>query len=353
MKTILLIEDNKDVRENTAEILTLSNFNVITAENGKAGVELAIQEHPDLIICDIMMPVMDGYSALHTLSRNKDTASIPFIFLTAKTERSDLRKGMEMGADDYITKPFDDIELLNAVEARLNKVDALKKDFATSIEGFNEFISAAKKVQQLNLLSDEHEVRHYKKKQLIYEAGGRPMSMFFTVKGKLKNFRTNDDGKELITAIFKEGDYFGYAPLFEERPYEDTVEALEDCEIMLIPKEEFFELVSNDPTVSGRFIKMLADNLSEREEQLLQLAYNSVRKRVADSLLRVQSSYKKAGQQGNPVLHFTREDLANVVGTATESLIRTLSEFKSEKLIEIKEGKISILNEEKLRKMVN
>ncbi|MBK9731174.1 MAG: response regulator [Chitinophagaceae bacterium] len=352
MKTILLIEDNKDVRENTAEILSLSNFNVITAENGKTGVDLALKEHPDLIICDIMMPVMDGYSVLHTLSRNKETSTIPFIFLTAKTERNDLRKGMEMGADDYITKPFDDIELLNAVEARLHKAEALKKDFATSIEGFNEFISAAKKVQQLNLLSEEHEVRHYKKKQLIYEAGGRPMSMFFTVQGKLKNFRTNDDGKELITTIFKEGDYFGYTPLLEERSYQDTVEALEDCEVMLIPKEEFFELISNDSTVASRFIRMLADNLSEREDQLLQLAYNSVRKRVANSLLRVQGSYQKA-DQANPVLHFTREDLANVVGTATESLIRTLSEFKSERLIEIKDGKISILNEEKLRKMVN
>jgi CRP-like cAMP-binding protein len=97
---------------------------------------------------------------------------------------------------------------------------------------------------------------------------------------------------------------------------------------------------------------MLADNLSEREEQLLQLAYNSVRKRVANSLLHVQSRYKKSDID-NPVLQFTREDLANVVGTATESLIRTLSDFKSEKLIDIKDGKISILNEEKLRKMVN
>lgn len=352
MKSILLIEDNKDVRENTAEILSLSNYKVLTAENGKAGVELAIQEHPDLIICDIMMPVMDGYSVLHSLSKNIETSSIPFIFLTAKTERSDLRKGMEMGADDYITKPFDDIELLNAVEARLSKAAALKRDFAISIEGFNEFISAAKKVQHLNLLSDEHEVRNYKKRQLIYEASGRPVCMFFIEKGKVKVFRTNDDGKELITSIFKEGEFFGYTPLFEESHYQDSAEALEDCEVMLIPKEEFFDLISNDPSVAGRFIRMLADNLSEREEQLLQLAYNSVRKRVANSLLHVQSRYKKSDKD-NPLIQFTREDLANVVGTATESLIRTLSDFKSEHLIDIKDGKISILNEDKLRKMLN
>ncbi len=94
MKKILLIEDNKDVRENTAEILKLANYNVLTAKNGKEGVEMAQKEKPDLIICDIMMPVLDGHGALHMLSKNEETASIPFIYLTAKAERSDFRKGM-------------------------------------------------------------------------------------------------------------------------------------------------------------------------------------------------------------------------------------------------------------------
>ncbi len=203
MKTILLIEDNKDVRENTAEILELSNFKVLTADNGKAGVELAIKEHPDLIICDIMMPQLDGYGALHLLSKNKDTAAIPFIFLTAKTERGDFRKGMEMGADDYITKPFDEVELLNAVEARLKKSEVLKKDFANSIEGFNEFVSTAKKIQNLDLLSDLHEVRTFKKRQVIYEVSTRPVNIFFIEKGKVKIYRTNEDGKETDHQYFE------------------------------------------------------------------------------------------------------------------------------------------------------
>src|ERR671912_165534 len=119
MKKILIIEDNEEVRENTSEILELSNYKVFTAENGKIGVEIAKKEKPDLIVCDIMMPVLDGYGVLHLLGKNEETSGIPFIFLTAKTERGDLRKGMEMGADDYITKPFDEIELLNAIEVRL------------------------------------------------------------------------------------------------------------------------------------------------------------------------------------------------------------------------------------------
>mgnify|MGYP000663310654 CR=1 FL=1 len=100
MKKILLIEDNMEMRENTAEILGLANYQVVTAENGKEGVRLAQAEKPDLIICDIMMPELDGYGVLHMLSKTPELASIPFIFLTAKAEKSDHRKGMTMGADD-------------------------------------------------------------------------------------------------------------------------------------------------------------------------------------------------------------------------------------------------------------
>src|SRR3954471_17516952 len=126
---ILLIEDNKEVRENTAEILELAGYNVSTAADGKKGVEEVNKRKPDLIICDIMMPVLDGYGVLHLLGKNEDTANIPFIFLTAKTERLEIRKGMEMGADDYITKPFDKIELLNAIESRLKKAESIKKEY--------------------------------------------------------------------------------------------------------------------------------------------------------------------------------------------------------------------------------
>src|SRR5690606_41128830 len=98
---ILIIEDNLDIREGTAEILELAGYDVLTAPNGKNGVDIAQSNLPDLIICDIMMPELDGYGVLYLLSKKAETASIPFIFLTAKAERVDIRKGMEMGADDY------------------------------------------------------------------------------------------------------------------------------------------------------------------------------------------------------------------------------------------------------------
>src|SRR5213592_1272010 len=128
-RSILIIDDHTDIRENIAEILSLGGYKTFTAENGKKGVETALKEKPDLIVCDIMMPELDGYGVLHLLRKNPDTKNIPFIFLTAKTERSDFRKGMEMGADDYITKPFEDIELLNAVEIRLKKLSILDQKY--------------------------------------------------------------------------------------------------------------------------------------------------------------------------------------------------------------------------------
>ena len=116
MSKILVIEDNFEVRENLCEILELTGYEVYSAPNGKIGVQMAISKEPDLIICDVMMPELDGFGVLKILNRNTHTNDIPFIFLTAKAEKSDFRKGMGLGADDYITKPFDDTELLEAVE---------------------------------------------------------------------------------------------------------------------------------------------------------------------------------------------------------------------------------------------
>ena len=126
MKKLLLIEDDLVLRENTAEILVLSNFEVITASNGLEGVALAKSSMPDIIISDIMMPELNGHEVLEILANDERTKYIPFIFLSAKTERKDVRKGMNMGADDYITKPFEEEELISAIESRIAKASILK-----------------------------------------------------------------------------------------------------------------------------------------------------------------------------------------------------------------------------------
>jgi CRP-like cAMP-binding protein/DNA-binding NarL/FixJ family response regulator len=352
MSKILLIEDNHDVRENTAEILELANYTVITAENGKIGVEKALEEKPDLIICDIMMPVLDGYGVLHMISKHEDLKNIPFIFLTAKAERGDFRKGMEMGADDYITKPFTDIELLNSIESRLRKVELLKKNYPTDIKGMHEFMQDLGKGDALKNLSEGRNINHYRKKQIIYTEGNHPGRMFYVVNGKVKTFKSNEDGKELTVGLYSEGEYFGYIALLENGVYRESAEAMEDSEIALIPREDFETLINNNSEVSRKFIKMLAHNVVEREEQLLNLAYNSLRKRVADALITLQRKYKR-GNEEHFSIHISREDLANIAGTATESLIRTLSDFRGEKLIDIKDGNIILLNEKKLQSMLN
>lgn len=352
MSKILLIEDNHDVRENTAEILELANYTVFTAENGKLGVEMAMQEKPDLIICDIMMPVLDGYGVLHMINKHEELKNIPFIFLTAKAERGDFRKGMEMGADDYITKPFTDIELLNSIESRLRKVKLLRKDYSTDIKGMHEFMQDLGKGDALKSLSEGRNINHYRKKQIIYTEGNHPGRMFYVVNGKVKTFKSNDDGKELTVGLYSEGEFFGYIAMLENGVYRESAEALEDSEIALIPRDDFEQLINNNNEVSRKFIKMLAHNVVEREEQLLSLAYNSLRKRVADALITLQRKYQK-GNEEHFSIHISREDLANIAGTATESLIRTLSDFRGEKLIDIKDGNIILLNEKKLHSMLN
>src|ERR1700745_13986 len=149
MKKILVIEDNEVIRETVTEILELSGSNVTAAINGKAGIGAAQKQKPDLIICDIMMPGVDGYGVLHVLHKDPETQGIPFIFLTSKSERSDFRNAMEMGADDYITKPFAGNELLNAIESRFKKAEIIRKTLTPDLEGLNELMSTLGNKQTL------------------------------------------------------------------------------------------------------------------------------------------------------------------------------------------------------------
>jgi len=353
MKKILLIEDNQEIRENIAEILSLANYEILEAEHGKAGVELAKTENPDLIICDIMMPQLDGYGVLHLLGKNPATSGIPFIFLTAKSEKQDFRKGMNLGADDYLIKPFDDLELLDAVEMRLKKNEVLKAEFQKNAAGLQEFIQEAKEVGDLNqIISQEQKISCIKKKHQLFAEGNYPNALFFLNKGRVKTYKTNEEGREYITNLYKDGDFIGYVDLLEDQAYRESAVALEDSEICIIPKEDFFSLLHNNREVAHKFIKILSDNLAEKEERLLQLAYNSVRKRVAEALLLVEKQYQQ-DKGTNFQVAISREDLANLVGASKETVIRTLSDFKDEKLISIDGGKITIINSDKLARMRN
>ncbi|MBM3412252.1 MAG: response regulator [Bacteroidetes bacterium] len=349
-KTILIIDDNADIRENTAEILSLAGYKTTMAENGKKGIELALTQKPDLIVCDIMMPELDGYGVLHLLRKNPETEDIPLIFLTAKAERSDLRKGMEMGADDYVTKPFEEIELMNAIESRLRKYETLNKRYHPNGKGLSEFSNDLRKNGLFNFNPEKYNAELYAKKQVIYSEGKRSRYLYYIVRGKVKGFKTHDDGKEYITDLYSDGDFLGYPSLIDETNYIDTAVALEDTEIVQLPREEFLELIECNIQVATKFIRIVAQNMKEKEERLLSLAYSSLRKRVAKALVDIHQKFNNT--DNNTRIAISREDIAHYVGTATESLIRTLSDFKSEKLIEIKEGKIIIIQLEKLKNLL-
>jgi CRP/FNR family cyclic AMP-dependent transcriptional regulator len=346
MKTILLIEDNPDIRENMGEILELANYKVLLAPDGKQGVSMALTQKPDIIVCDIMMPELDGYGVIHLLQKHEDMKRVPFIFITAKTERAEIRKGMELGADDYITKPFSGTELLNAIEGRLKKAAVEKAGQHAEPR------DTEKEQDILAVFREKQDVSNYRKKQLIYSEGQHAFRLFYVEQGKVKIFKTNDDGKDLITRVCQEGEFFGYTALLEGGVYKESAEALEAVTIASIPREAFEQLINNSKEAMKQFIRLLAGSVREKEDQLLGLAYNSLRKKVAEALVMLENKYRTDVSTAT-VISISRENLASVAGTAKESLIRTLSDFREEGLIEIKGSDIIILSTAKLVSLFN
>jgi len=351
-KTILIIEDNAEVRENITELLELGGYHVMTASNGKEGVAVAQQYQPDLIICDIMMPVLDGYGVIHLLGKNIETARIPFIFLTAKSERHDMRKGMELGADDYIMKPFSDTELLNSVEARLKK----SQSNDGTIDQLNNRFQKIKNrgVQWIDLLSElpGKYSRTLGKREVVYSEGDTCQNLFVVLKGKVKLYKSHDLGKDLILRVRGKGDIFAFSSLFQGDIHLDSAETLEQTELMMIPRASFFNWLEQNPKMLLEMIHLFSSALELERDRAVQLAYSSVRKRTANALVRLKMRFH-GDAEGYFSMPISRDDLASMVGTATESVIRTLSDFKEEGLIAIQGSTITVLQEDKLRRMKN
>jgi CRP-like cAMP-binding protein/CheY-like chemotaxis protein len=342
--SILIIEDNDQIRESTAELLGLCNYDVYKAVDGKQGIDIATRELPDIILCDITMPELDGYGVLHMLKKNTQTAAIPFIFITAKTERIDYRKAMEMGADDYLTKPFDDMELMNAIETRLAKKNKEKDIYSHSLEQINTLLHEDGLEELRNLIA-ERKIRRLQKKQPIYYEGDNVNGIYLVVSGSVKTFRLTADGRELLTGIYKEDEYFGVPALLANEEYKESAEAMEDSSICLLPREMIEKLMNKYPSVSLRFIKLLSNNVLEKEEQLVELAFNSVKKRIAQILLRLDDGHNK--------ISISRDNLASMAGIATETVSRVLSDFKDLGLIEKTGSQIHLVSKVGLQNIKN
>lgn len=351
MKTVLLIEDDTALRENTAELLELSDYHVITSPNGKMGIATAIKEKPDIIICDIMMPEVDGYGVLEALSQDRSTNQIPFIFLSAKTEHKEIRKGMDLGADDYLTKPFEEEELLSAIESRLAKaqiITNLIEEQSIDKEDVKEDAGFRNLHELKNFFDDYGEISSYAKGESIYKEGEHSNKVYLILKGIIKSHKMDENGKELITTLYKEDDFLGFTSFVDNFPYQESATAVEDTELAGVSKNTLKEILEKSNNVSLELMELLTDNLSEIKEQLLQMAYSSVRKKTAQTILQFAEILNKKPEES---IKISRNDLASVAGIATESLIRTLSGFKKDGLIEIEGRNIKILDLDKLRHM--
>lgn len=343
MKRILIIEDNKEVRENLSEILELYGYAVELAADGKEGVKKALDAPPDLVLCDVMMPELDGYGVLQILSQRDRTSGVPFIFLTAKTSREDMRRGMNLGADDYLTKPIYKDELIHVVEQRLSKNEKIKQKYKQNQVGLTAFIDEARGFAELKKLSTDHRLRKFSRKENVFAEADYPRYLYLIESGKVKLYKTNDFGKEYIIDYRQAGDFIGYTSLISvENAYNFSATAMEESSLRLIPREDFHKLLYANTHVASKMIKMLANNVKKKEAQLVQLAYDSIRKRVADMLVTI------AHKEGINDFDVLRDDLAKMVGTAKESVIRTLTDFRESGYIDIKNGHIYIKDLEKL-----
>jgi DNA-binding NarL/FixJ family response regulator len=175
MKRILVIEDEPEMLRNMLTILKMEGYATLSAENGRRGVEVATRELPDMIICDVMMPELDGYGVLEAMRTDSKTMAIPFMFLTAKAEKQDLRAGMNLGADDYLTKPVDADDLINAIETRFARHEERERAAQAQVE-FEPDFSSPKPLETLGLTAREAEV-------LLWVAQGKSNSEISTILG--------------------------------------------------------------------------------------------------------------------------------------------------------------------------
>lgn len=205
----------------------------------------------------------------------------------------------------------------------------------------------------LHSLSSSKGCNFYQKGQTIFQEGTRPMGLYCLNTGKAKVFKLGDEGKEQIVRLAKEGDVLGYRSLISGEVYSASAEALDETCICFIPREVFMKLIETNKEVSLNMMKLLSNDLREAEKKSTELAQKPVRDRLAEALLMLKDTYGFEEDEQTINIVLTREDLANIVGTATESVIRLLSEFKNDGLIALDNKKIKILDMDKLSNTAN
>ncbi|GGK18077.1 hypothetical protein GCM10007962_10330 [Yeosuana aromativorans] len=350
MKTVLLIEDDRALRENTTEILELANYKVIAASNGLLGVSMAEKHLPDIILSDIMMPELDGYEVFEKLSKNKKTKYIPFVFLSVKSQNQDIRKGMNLGADDYITKPFTEEDLLSVIEKRLAKAYKMDEPKTNSI--VLEAIPYDAEIKTLNDLKnyfdDYGALFEFNKDDIIYREGEHSNYIYLIDHGAVKTYKIDEQGKELATALFKEDDLFGFTSFIHNVPFKETAKAIDHTRLFGVSTIEFKNILNSNHKVVLELIELLAENVATLKEQLLQMAYGSVNKKTATTILNFA---EKLNYKAGDTIKISRSDLASIAGIASETFIRALTIFKNQGIVKADGKDFKIMDFERLKKI--
>ncbi len=349
--TILIIDDNVEVCGNISELLKLAGYQTFTAQNGKSGLQLAHEHKPNLILCDIVMPELDGYGVLRALDNIPDMEHVPFIFMTGKSDKSDFRRGMDLGADDYFMKPFNGDDLLKVVATRLKKKGAIQS-VENHEQQWNKLLHSPKSSNSINSLQEHRTIKKLRKKDMLFMEGDSCNFLHFIISGKIKIFKSNDFGKEFIINIYKNGDFLGHISLLENSKHKESAMAIENTEVALIPREDFFQALYSNQEVAMKFIKLMSKDYAEAEDKLLKLAYDSARKRVAEAILYVSKKHNHSDSD-NVSFSIDRENISSLSGISPESVSRNLSDLREEGLIETGNGTLKILNVKKLMTIKN
>lgn len=196
----------------------------------------------------------------------------------------------------------------------------------------------------LNHLQHDYEVVHYRKGQILFQEGNTPWGLYYIQSGKVKLYKYGSDGKEQIIRIAGNQEFLGYTALINDMKYHVSAAVIEDADLAFIPRQDFQDTFGNDSQVAQHFTHLLCQDLVKTEQRLVDQAYRPVRGRLAEALLSLDTLYEAKGSDEESFIKLSRHDLASLVGTAKETVIRLLSEFKSEHLITTEGQLISVLN---------
>jgi CheY-like chemotaxis protein/CRP-like cAMP-binding protein len=301
MPNILVIEDDELVRESILAVLDSKGFQVLSAENGLLGVQLAEAHLPDLILCDILMPGLDGYEVLSALSSNPDTQGIPFIFLTAKVEKANWRKAMKMGADDYLTKPFTAEELLEAIAGRFKRQMLLTTSSTSkrkSSVGVEPPIFRFAINQDIPLQQDSFwQVRH----------------------GLVKLTALLVEGEEIVIGWAIAPMIFGTSTIFPVVHFEAKA----------IGKVELTQFSAQDLSASPQLVKALLPRIHQSDALLAVCGQRRADDRLKGLLLLLKKELGEPTPEGTRLkVRFTHQELASTIGTARATVTLLLNEFK-------------------------